>query len=134
MILENSLNNNSIVCKLYYFNFSILFTGDIERVAENQILKEYQNQQLKLQSTILKVGHHGSRTSSTEEWVQAVIPKVALIGVGKNNKFGHPNDEIIERLQSFGVQIYRTDQMGEITIFIHPKKGVRIKKQISNGV
>lgn len=94
-IEENILNNNSIVAKLVYNDFSMLFTGDIEEVAENKILEKYKN----LKSTILKVAHHGSKTSSIEEFLEAVKPKYALIGVGKNNTFGHPNDGVLERLE-----------------------------------
>ena len=101
LINDNVLNNNSIVCKLCYNNFSILFTGDIEEIAEKEILQEYKNNLQILNSTILKVAHHGSKTSSTEELIETVKPKIALIGVGKNNKFGHPNEEVIERLEKF---------------------------------
>lgn len=96
-IQENILNNNSIVARLKYKNFSVLFTGDIEEIAENQILDEYKNSNI-LNSTILKVGHHGSKTSSTQEFIKAVKPKIALIGVGENNTFGHPNNVVLERL------------------------------------
>lgn len=97
-ITENPLNNNSIVCKLNYYNFSMLFTGDIEKIAEEKILQMVNNKLLK--SDILKVGHHGSKTSSIERFVETVNPKIALIGVGEKNKFGHPNSEVIKRLQS----------------------------------
>lgn len=97
-IAENMLNNNSIVAKLSYENFSVLFTGDIEKIAEKQILKEYKNTNV-LKSNILKVAHHGSKTSTTKEFLDKVKPQIALIGVGKNNKFGHPNSEVIERLE-----------------------------------
>ena len=97
-ITENPLNNNSIVCKLNYYNFSMLFTGDIEKIAEEKILQRVNNKLLK--SDILKVGHHGSKSSNIEKFVEAVNPKIALIGVGENNKFGHPNSEVIKRLQS----------------------------------
>ena len=97
-ISDNVLNNNSIVCKMYYKDFSILFTGDIEEIAEKQILQEYRNNLQLLKSNILKVAHHGSKTSSTEEFIDAVKPKIALIGVGENNTFGHPNDSVLERL------------------------------------
>lgn len=96
-IKENILNNNSIVAKLVYRNFSMLFTGDIEAVAEEKILKEYKNSNV-LNSTILKVAHHGSKSSSTQIFLEKVNPKIALIGVGKDNTFGHPNDGVIERL------------------------------------
>ena len=92
----DDLNNNSIVVKLSYKNFSVLFTGDIESPAEDRLMK---NSNSDLKSTILKVAHHGSITSTTEEFLKYVKPKIALIGVGKNNKFGHPNEEVIKRLE-----------------------------------
>ena len=100
LVQENILNNNSIVCKLHYKNFSMLFTGDIEEAAEKQILQKYQNNLQVLNSTILKVAHHGSKTSSIREFLDIVKPKIVLIGVGENNKFGHPNEEVIKRLES----------------------------------
>ena len=100
LISENALNNNSIVCKFNYNNFSILFTGDIEKLAEKQILQTYKNKMQILNSTALKVAHHGSSTSSTPEFIKAVNPKIVLIGVGENNKFGHPNEEVLSRLES----------------------------------
>ena len=99
LISENVLNNNSIVCKLYYKGFSMLFTGDIEEIAERRILQEYKNNLENLNATILKVGHHGSKTSSIQEFIESIRPRVALIGVGKNNNFGHPNDYVLERLE-----------------------------------
>jgi len=114
LISENVLNNNSLVMKLYLKNLTMLFTGDIEEVAERELVKLYSNNELK--ADILKVAHHGSKTSSTIEFLKAVSPKIALIGVGENNKFGHPNSEVIERLKSLGTVIYRTDEMGEISI------------------
>ena len=98
-ISENTLNNNSIVCKLYYRSFSMIFTGDIEEIAEKQIVSTYANGS-KLNSTILKVAHHGSKTSSIESLLKLVQPRIALIGVGKTNTFGHPNDEVIERIKN----------------------------------
>lgn len=120
-IVENPKNNNAIVCKVEWRKFSILFTGDIEEKAERKILQMYENDLEILKSSILKVGHHGSKTSSTEEFIQAVNPKIALIGVGKNNKFGHPNSGVIERLEKIGCKIYRTDRKGEITIKMNKK-------------
>ena len=96
LISENALNNNSLVFKFYYNNFSILFTGDIEEIAEKQIVEIY-NENLK--SDILKVAHHGSKTSTIKSFLEYVKPKIALIGVGKDNKFGHPNKEIINKLE-----------------------------------
>lgn len=121
-ITDNVLNNNSIVAKVIYNNFSILFTGDIEKVAEENIIREYKDTNL-LTSNIIKIAHHGSKTSSTEGFLNLVNPKIALIGVGRDNKFGHPNEETIQRLKNMKVKIYRTDEMGEITIKIN-KKGM----------
>ena len=131
LVNENILNNNSIVCKLYYKDFSMLFTGDIEEIAEKQILEEYRGNLNILNSTILKVAHHGSKTSSIKEFIEAVKPKVALIGVGENNKFGHPNDEALERLNIYGVKIYRTDKMGEISITINDKGKIKVGKLLT---
>ena len=98
-IKENILNNNSIVAKLIYKDTSILFTGDIEEIAEKKVLQEYRNNIDVLKADILKVGHHGSKTSSIQEFLNAVKPKVALIGVGEKNTFGHPNKNVIARLE-----------------------------------
>ena len=100
LITENGLNNNSIVCKLIYGSTSILFTGDIEAIAERRIIEEYKDNLQVLNSTILKVAHHGSKTSSTQEFIEAVGPKIVMIGVGKDNKFGHPDNEIIEKYEN----------------------------------
>ena len=123
IVNENILNNNSLVGKLVYKNFSMLFTGDIEEIAEKEILKKYENDQLN--STVLKVAHHGSKTSSTMEFLENVNPKYALIGVGKNNNFGHPSNVTIENLNKIGTNIFRTDENGEITI---KTDGIKIKK------
>ena len=129
MISENSINNNSLVCKMNYKKNSILFTGDIEEIAEKKILELYSKNLGILRADILKVGHHGSKTSSSLEFINAINPKYALIGVGKDNKFGHPSNIIINRLENKNVNILRTDQNGEISIFIKNKK-MRIKKFI----
>lgn len=117
-ITENPLNNNSIVAKLVYKDFSMLFTGDIEEVAEKTILKRYSSNLNVLKATVLKVAHHGSKTSSSIKFIEAVRPKFALIGVGKTNTFGHPADVTLESLKNIGAQIYRTDENGEIAVRI----------------
>ena len=98
LIKENILNNNSIVAKFIYNNKSILFTGDIEEIAEKKIITKYQKTNL-LKSDILKVAHHGSKSSSIEEFLSLVKPKIALIGVGESNSFGHPNLGVLIRLK-----------------------------------
>ncbi|MCL2859647.1 MAG: DNA internalization-related competence protein ComEC/Rec2 [Oscillospiraceae bacterium] len=97
-ISENKMNNNCIVCKLNYGKFSMLFTGDIEAPGEMELIKKYQGSEI-LQSTILKVAHHGSKTSSIQEILDLIKPKIAVIGVGKNNMFGHPNLDVLERIE-----------------------------------
>ena len=123
-ISENSINNNSLVCKFVYKNFSMLLTGDIESIAEEKLLGKYKNTN-RLNANILKIAHHGSKTSSIQEFLDEVNPKIALIGVGRKNKFGHPNQEVLERLKEKGIQIYRTDQNGEIQIIV--KNDLKIK-------
>ena len=127
MISENAINNNSLVCKLKYKNFSMLFTGDIEDIAEKAILAKYSKNKNILKADVLKVAHHGSKTSSTIDFLKAVKPNYAVIGVGKDNNFGHPSDITIQNLKDMGVKIYRTDEIGEIEI-----KGItknKIKKK-----
>lgn len=126
-ISENPLNNNAIVCMVKYKNRRILFTGDIEKVAENEMVKEYTNG---LKADILKVGHHGSKTSTTKEFLDFINPSVALIGVGQNNKFGHPNEDVIKRLEEKNIQIYRTDEMGEISVIIDKNGKIKINTHI----
>ena len=126
MISDNAINNNSLVCKLIYKNFSMLFTGDIEEIAEKAILSKYINKQEVLNADILKVAHHGSKTSSIKEFINAVNPKYAVIGVGKDNKFGHPSEKTLETFNNKNVKTYRTDISGEIVI-ITDGDNVRIK-------
>ena len=125
-IQENILNNNAMVMKLRYGKFSMLFTGDIEEIAEEKILDFYKekidNGESILKSDVLKVAHHGSKTSTTQKFFEKVNPKICLIGVGKNNMFGHPTKEVLERIS--GAKIYRTDEEGEIVLEI---KGVQEK-------
>lgn len=115
-INDNAKNNNAIVFKLTWNKFSVLFTGDIEEKAERKILEMYKNKEEKLKSDILKVAHHGSKSSTMQEFLEIVKPSLALIGVGENNNFGHPNDMVLNRLEQSGCKTYRTDMLGEITI------------------
>ena len=111
--------------KLEYNNFSCLFTGDISKQIEQDLVKKYGE---KLKSTVLKVAHHGSKTSSDELFIKLVNPKMTLIGVGKNNKFGHPNEEVIKVLESNNVEVYRRDKDGEISLFVDKKGIIKIEK------
>lgn len=130
MVIQNAINNNSLVFKLRYINFSMLFTGDIEEIAEKEILDKYKENTEFLKSTILKVAHHGSKTSSTKEFINIIKPKYAVIGVGKDNKFGHPSNVTIENLKTINTEIYRTDEMGEISINVNIKGNINIEEFI----
>ena len=129
-IATNVLNNNAIVCNLHYRDFSMLFTGDIEEIAEKEILELYSQHNNLLKTNILKIGHHGSKTSSTSEFLDVLKPQIAVIGVGKNNKFGHPNDGVLQRINDLNCKIFRTDLNGEISIEVNKNSKFKIKKQI----
>lgn len=105
-----SLNNYSVVVRLVYGGTSFLLAGDAEDVSE----KEMQSKGFTLDSDVLKVGHHGSSTSTTQEFLKAVDPKYAVISVGQGNSYGHPSSSIIKRLQDRGMVIYRTDENGTV--------------------
>lgn len=107
-------NDGSIVAKLTYGKTSIMLTGDSTTKTEKIILSE--NSQANLKSTILKVGHHGSRTSTSPEFVKAVSPAYALISDGKDNKYAHPHTETLDTLTQFGAKIFRTDLLGTIIL------------------
>lgn len=121
LIKENIINNNSIVAQFKCMDFKMLFTGDIEKIAEKKIIELYNNSN-KLESTVIKIAHHGSKTSSTKEFLEKVKAKIAVIGVGENNNFGHPNQEILERITKLGTRVYRTDVNGEISLIYKNKK------------
>jgi len=105
-----SKNNHSLVLYVKMGEDAWLFTGDIEKEAEAQLIRNYPN----LQADILKVAHHGSQTSSTQAFIEHVQPKVALISVGEKNTFGHPNKEVLERFEAEGIDVYLTSKHGAI--------------------
>lgn len=103
-------NEYSAVAKLVYKDTSFLFTGDAEAVSEGEMLKANYD----LKSDLLKVGHHGGRTSTSLAFLKKVSPKYAVISVGKDNDYGHPHKETLDRLKQIGAQVYRTDELGSI--------------------
>ncbi|MGM0420481.1 MAG: MBL fold metallo-hydrolase [Bacillota bacterium] len=109
---DYSLNNSSLVLQLNYGEVDFLFTGDIEREGEAEILRSG----LELGAEVLKVSHHGSKTSSQQQFLAALKPKIAVIPVGEDNKFNHPSPELLERLQVQGVEVYRTDRHGDVVV------------------
>ncbi len=121
-----STNDGSIVSRLSYGNDSILLTGDATIKTEQIILKE--NDPLLLKSTILKVGHHGSRTSTSDSLIKTISPIYAFISDGKDNKYGHPHRETLETLAKYGVKIMRTDLLGTIVFSCDRMDSCEIKK------
>jgi len=107
---HDELNNWSVVTKIKYGNNSFLFTGDMESEAEKDIL----NAGFNLESDLLKVAHHGSSSSTTQSFLEAVKPKYGIISVGSDNDYGHPSSFTLQRLKDYGVKIYRTDKQGTI--------------------
>ena len=105
-------NNCSAVIKIEYKEISMLFTGDAEYSEENDILSSGYD----VSADILKVGHHGSSSSSSPEFIAAVNPKTAVISVGAGNKYGHPTNEVLAVLNNAGINIYRTDESGTVVI------------------
>lgn len=103
-------NNYSIVTKLIYNDCSFLFTGDAETISEDEIL----DAGFDVSADVLKVGHHGSTTSTSDEFLKAVSPKYAVIMCGVGNEYGHPHREILSKLQNSGIDIFRTDTQGDI--------------------
>jgi len=115
-----NLNNSSLVIKLIYKNTSFLLTGDAEVEIEN-LLAERQDF-ASLRADVLKAGHHGSDTSSSQEFLSAVSPEIVVIQVGKENSFGHPSRRVIKRLERIGAKIYRNDLDGTIKIISDGEK------------
>lgn len=121
---SKDLNSCSIVIQMKFDALSYLFMGDAEEKVEKTILKEFNNannntyisEEESIKANILKVGHHGSDTSSSENFLKAVAPEIAVISVGIDNSYGHPNQIVLDRLNQIGSKIYRTDEVGNIFI------------------
>ena len=107
------LNNNAIVAKLVYGSFAMLLASDAEKQSEEQMMKKYGAE---LKSNVIKVGHHGSNTSSSTAFLKAVAPEAAVITVGANNDYHHPHPAIVKRYEERKTKVYRTDLNGTITI------------------
>lgn len=110
--LSDGRNENSVVLRLVYGDFSLLLTGDTGVASEQMLLTNKQP----LQSLVLKAGHHGSDTSSSLPFLTAVRPQIIVISVGADNRFGHPSPEVLERAQAVGASVLRTDKMGTIQV------------------
>ena len=109
---DENLNNMSVVLKVIYGETSFMFQGDAEKKVENALLKTDYD----LTADVLKVGHHGSNTSSADKYLKAVNPKVAIVSCGKDNSYGHPHDEVLERIENNDIDTYITAVSGDITL------------------
>lgn len=119
--IYDNINNYSVVNKLTYKNTSFLFTGDAENLSENEMIQKNYN----LKANIIKLGHHGSNTASSNEFLKKVNPSVAIISCAKKNKYNHPSPETIKKLKKMNIKLYRTDIDGNIVLFTD---GNEIKK------
>ena len=113
-----------IVTKVHLGAATLLLMGDAEKSLEYRLLASGGN----LQSDILKVGHHGSKTSSTQEFLASVSPHYAIISSGKKNRFGHPHQEVLDRLNEAAISLFRTDEDGDVAFVHDGKKFVRVEK------
>jgi len=125
-IQESPSNNNSLVVKLHYEKVKILFTGDIEKEAEEVLIRDM----VDLKSDVLKVAHHGSDTSTTKAFLEHANPDIAVISVGKNN-FGHPSNYVLNALEENKIKIFRTDYDGAIVLKTYGKD-IKIKRTVNS--
>lgn len=109
---DEDLNNMSVVLKVVYGETSFIFQGDAEKTVEKQLL----NSDFDLNADVIKLGHHGSNTSSTEKYLKAVNPQYAIISCGADNSYGHPHDEVIDRLKNNNISFFVTAQTGDVTV------------------
>ena len=108
----NEANANSIVVRLDYGSFSMLLAGDAESQTEHRLLTK----ELDLRTTVIKIAHHGSKYSSSGDFLNRVKPEIAIVSCGAWNRYGHPNQAVLDRLKAANVKLYRTDLQGEITL------------------
>lgn len=121
----NVPNANSVVVRLDYGDFSMILTGDAEAQTEARIMRAGKD----VRARVLKVGHHGSRYATSEDFLRRVKPEIALISDGETNRYGHPNQEVLDRLRAANVRVYRTDLQGDITIITNGKGALDIKTE-----
>jgi competence protein ComEC len=115
---DSDINNNAVVMRLTDGSLSMLFAADIERTGAQRMARWGES----LQSTVLKVPHHGSAGSAISEFVEAVKPPLAVISVGAHNEYGHPSQEMLDELKRVGAEVMRTDRDGAVTIKFRPPK------------
>ncbi len=120
------MNNQSLVLRMEYDEVSFVFTGDQEINAEKDLLEHVEPSEL--DATVLKIGHHGSESSSGGAFLDAISPQYAIISCGKDNSYGHPDEEIIDRLNQNNIKYWRTDQSGTV-VMATDGKGLKIESE-----
>ena len=121
----NDLNDWSLVTKVTYGSTSMILTGDAESVSEKEIIAKYSSSQL--ECDILKSGHHGSSSSSCDEFLDAIDAEIAVISCGTGNKYGHPNQPVLDRYEERGMTVYRTDLEGTIVFSSNGAEFTRVQ-------
>lgn len=111
----NNLNNYSTILKVSFGEMDIIMTGDAEITVEKDVLEKYEDE---LDAEILKVGHHGSDTSTSDEFLEAIDPEYALISTTINNKYEHPIKSVMQKLEDADIKVYRTDENGTVEVII----------------
>lgn len=117
-VLKEDINGSSIVLLMKYQELTFLFMGDVEKNEEEELLQMYPH----LYADVIKIGHHGSSTSSTDAFIKKVNPEISVVMVGENNKYNHPNESVINRLEFYGSKVYRTDLHGTVVIHTDGQK------------
>ena len=124
-LIFSDFNANSLVIMVKYKTFKCLLTGDLTFPAEAELLKK----ESRLEVDVLKVGHHGFNDASSEEFLRAVSPKIAVISVNKGNIRGYPSQETIMRLKNMGIEVYRTDKGGNIVVYVEDNGKIVVEKK-----
>ncbi len=117
----SDIHDAMVVTKLSYGSTTMLFSGDAERPVEYEMIGSH----IDVGADVLKIGHHGSKTSSTEIFLNAVRPQMAVISAGRNNRYGHPHQEVVDRIRGMGIRLFRTDIDGDIELM---SDGVRVRR------
>lgn len=123
--LSGDMDEDSIVFKIVYGKINFLLTGDLNINGEKRLIQTG----CYLKNDVLKIGHHGAEDSNSAEFIDSVMPKIAVLSVGKNNRYGYPSEEVIQRFKSKKIILYRTDVDGNIIIKTNGEK-IQIKKEI----
>jgi competence protein ComEC len=124
--LADDPNDLSVVMRVAYGDFTALLTGDATALVEERLLRRYGED---LRGEVLKVGHHGSHTSTTDSFLEAVGPTVALVSAGRGNRYGHPHRVVVDRLERSGARLLRTDVHGSIVVRANGRGTVLIQTE-----